>query len=184
VSSVDLLRMLVTIGHNGSVDWLETPDYKQMWGGNLRANLYGMLQSKDTAGRPYVVYSTDEFFKLSPDINDDAPQHVIGCYMDPASGQQWGKLGLYHHWKPNTTEWKVDRPSQWEHYSYANGDTKEMTNIATTQAEKDFLIDQAVQQQLKLALPARYVAAQTAAINGYWAYVESADFPHVSTAFA
>ena len=184
VSSVDLLRMLVTIGHNGSVDWMENPDYKQMWGGNLRANLYGMLQSNATAGRPYVVYSTDEFFKLSPDINDDAPQHVIGCYMDPASGQQWGKLGLYHHWKPNTTEWNVDRPSQWEHYSYASGDTKEMNNIATSEAEKKFLVDTAVAQQLNLAVPGRYQAAQTAAINGYWAYVEGADFPHVSTAFS
>ena len=59
-----------------------------------------------------------------------------------------------------------------------------MTNIATSQAEKDFLIDKAVQQQLNLAVPSRYQAAQRAAINGYWAYVESADFPHVSTAFA
>src|SRR5690349_679292 len=155
-----------------------------MWGNNLRANLFAILQSNSAVGRPYVVYSTDEFFKLSPDINDDAPQHVIGCYMDPASGQQWGKLGLYHHWKPNTTEWNVGRPSQWEHYSYASGDTKAMNNIATSEAEKKFLVDTAVAQQLNLAVPGRYQAAQTAAINGYWAYVEGADFPHVSTAFS
>ena len=96
--------MLVTLGHEGNEDWLKDPTYAAMLGGNLRANLFAILQSNSAAGRPYVVYSTDEFFKLSPDVNDDAPQHVIGCYMDPASGQNWGKLGFYHHWKPGTTQ--------------------------------------------------------------------------------
>jgi arylsulfatase A-like enzyme len=185
VSSVDLLRMLVTLGYEGNEDWLKDPTYAAMWGSNLRANLFAILQSNSAAGRPYVVYSTDEFFKLSPDVNDDAPQHVIGCYMDPASGQKWGKLGFYHHWKPGTTQ--VDpnplKKQQWEHYDY-NDDKREMINIATTDAEKNFLLETAVKLQLNVALPTKYQLAQQTAINEYWQYVETTDLPNVSTAFA
>ena len=105
--------------------------------------------------------------------------------MDPASGQKWGKLGFYHHWKPGTTQ--VDpnpaKKQEWEHYDYAT-DKREMISIATTDEEKKFLLETAVKLQLNVALPTKYQLAQQAAINEYWQYVESIDFPHVSTAFA
>lgn len=192
VSSVDLLRMLVTIGNGGTEQWLQqNAVYKAMWGDDLRANLYGILQSNLIVGRPYVVYSTDEFFKLSPDASDDAPQHVVGCYMDPASGQQWGKLGFYHHWKPKTTDFDSVKKKEWEHYKYDTPDgKKEMTSVSTSDAEKAFLLDTAIPLQLKAPLPTnttppnKYTDAQRQAISDYWQYVESTDFPHVSTAFA
>lgn len=187
VSSVDLLRMLVTIGQNGSEAWLQNPLYNQMWGGDRRANLYGILQNKDIAGRPYVVYSTDEFFKLSPVAHDDAPQHVVGAYTIPASGQPLGKIGFYHHWKPGTTDFDVVKKKEWEYYLYnSEGGKNEVDQSPMPQSAQNFLLDTAIREQLNRALPtpSPYSAAQTTAINLYWQYVQSADFPHVSTAFA
>ncbi len=67
-SSVDLLRMLVTLGHHGSADWLKTnSDYDAMYGDGIRADLYAILQSADAPGRDYVIYSTDEFFSVTQD---------------------------------------------------------------------------------------------------------------------
>ncbi len=186
VSSVDLLRMLVTIGHNGNQDWLLESPYRQLWGDNLRADLYGILQSNNLAlGRQYVVYSTDEFFKLSPVDHDNAPQHVVGCYTDPASGQPWGKIGFYHHWKPGTTTFDVNKTPQWEYYLYnSEAGKNEVTQSPIPQSAKDFLLQTAMTQQMNKALPSPYNSYQSTAITQYWQYVESADFPHVSTAFA
>ena len=73
---------------------------------------------------------------------------------------------------------------EWEHYSYANGDLKEMTSIPTSDQEKNFLLQTAMKLQLNPALPTPYLQAQATAISQYCQYVNGVDFPHVSTAFA
>jgi uncharacterized sulfatase len=190
VSGVDLLRMLVTIGNEGNSDWLKEPDYYDMWGGNTRADVYSILQSQSATdgGRSYVIYSTDEFFKLSPEVQDDAPQHVIGLLANTnaAPGVQEGKLGFYHHWKLGTTEaMPAPAKQEFEYYNYGTANGKlEMTMTTPIPDNIKALLNTAIQNQLNKQLPLRYRNAQSNAIDLYWKYVQSADFPHVSTAFA
>jgi arylsulfatase A-like enzyme len=189
VSGVDLLRMLVTIGNEGHIDWLKDPIYFDMWGGDTRADVWSILQidNATAGGRPYVIYSTDEFFKLSPDVHDDAPQHVIGLLANTgaAPGVQEGKLGFYHHWKPGTTEAKpAPAKQEFEYYNYATADGKLEKTTSAVPENMMALLNNAIQNQLNKQLPTRYREAQQTAIRQYWDYVNSADFPHVSTAFA
>ena len=97
-SSVDLLRMIVSMGHRGSLDWM-TGDYKQMYA--TRCDLLNILRDPKTPGRLYALHSTDEFI---PDANNyfqpPAPLHVIGLIKDapnPAPGTKQ-KLGIYTLW--------------------------------------------------------------------------------------
>jgi uncharacterized sulfatase len=187
VSGVDLLRMLVTLGHEGSQEWLKDPNYYAMWG-DTRVDLWSVLQSQSpiAGGRAYVIYSTDEFFKLSPDVHDDAPQHVIGILADinAEPGVQEGKLGFYHHWKPGTTQAEPAKKQELEYYNYGtDAGRKEMTTSAVPDNMK-VLLNNAIQNQLNRQLPVPYRDAQSTAIQLYWKYVESTDVPHVSTAFA
>ena len=195
-SSVDLLRMLVTLGHGGNENWLNSnPDYKAMWGDGVRANLYAILQSgnPNIAGRDYVVYSTDEFFSLTPTLHLDAPQHVVGLLTDAKSGLLPGKTGFYHHWVQNTTDWNQQLKHEWEYYDYATDlGRKEIHNTSNSEpadrAER-FLLDTAMPKQLKLPLPpgpqSKYTQAQQRALNEYWKFVDLEDVQaSVSTAFA
>jgi uncharacterized sulfatase len=190
VSSVDLLRMLVTLGYGGSQSWL-TGDYAAMWGGNLRADLYSMLQtdSKTLGGRDYVIFSTDEFFSVTQ-ANAQTPQHVIGLLTKEgvAKSPNAGKLGFYHHWIEDTTAWNRNKPFQYEYYNYGNPDGKneKLSTPNSPQAgdAEVFLHDFAIPDQLKKGLPPTYVPFQDAALRAYWEFVRRADVQSLSTAFA
>ncbi|HEU4387446.1 MAG TPA: sulfatase-like hydrolase/transferase, partial [Blastocatellia bacterium] len=187
--SVDLLRMLVTLGHGGSTEWLRTnPDYNAMYGDGIRADLYSILQNPDAPGRDYVIYSTDEFFSLTQDYLH-APQHVIGLLTsDRVDGLNPGKLGFYHHWLPDTTRWDEKKKTETEFYDYATEDGRtELDNTTGTDEAKrseKFLL-RAITEQLKRPLPGRYKPAHERAILEYWKFVKRADVQAiVSTAFA
>jgi arylsulfatase A-like enzyme len=187
VSSVDLLRMLVTLGNGGNESWLIGP-YAEMWGGDLRANLYGMLQSPATAGRQYVVYSTDEFFSVTTDYLH-APQHVIGLLTSAGvANPNAGKLGFYHHWIEDTTDWNPAKKTELEYYNYATNDgliEKESTPTSTQASNaKTYLLNTAIPVQLKRPLPKQYEESQKEALRQYWQFVRRADVQSVSTAFA
>jgi uncharacterized sulfatase len=190
VSSVDLLRMLVTLGNGGSESWL-TGDYAAMWGGNLRAKLYSMLQtdSRTSGSRDYVIFSTDEFFSVTQDYVN-APQHVIGLLTKAgvAKNSSQGKLGFYHDWIENSTVQNPARPFEYEYYNYANPDGQiekvSKPNTDEADAAKAYLRDIAIPDQLKKGLPAKYVDYQKDALNAYWDFVRRADLQSLSTAFA
>jgi uncharacterized sulfatase len=188
VSSVDLLRMLVTLGNGGNESWL-TGAYAEMWGGDLRANLYAMLQNPKAPGRQFVVYSTDEFFAVTQNYLH-APQHVIGLLTEQgvANNPNAGKLGFYHHWIENTTDLNPARKTELEYYNYATNDgliEKESTPSSSQAGNaKNYLFETAIPQQLKRPLPKQYEQAQATALRQYWEFVRRADVQSVSTAFA
>jgi hypothetical protein len=103
-----------------------------------------------------------------------------------APGVQEGKLGFYHHWKLGTTEaMPAPAKQEFEYYNYGTANGKlEMTMTTPIPDNIKALLNTAIQNQLNKQLPLRYRNAQSNAIDLYWKYVQSADFPHVSTAFA
>ena len=184
VSSVDLLRMLVTLGYEGSTTWLTSNSkYNDLWGGDIRANLFGLLKANDNNfGRQYVVFTTDEFFSATQDYLN-APQHVIGLLMESVPGKNKGKFGLYQNWLKGTTKIDPSTPPEKEYYDYVNDPLRlEMLSTpgstAAQQAE-DYLYNVVMGQQLRRLLPNNsndpllsWPEAQTRAINEYWAYVD------------
>jgi hypothetical protein len=108
-SSVDLLRLFVTLGHKGDTSWLQQHPYDQIYGN--RHDVYSMLKSRWAPGRPYILFSTDE---IAPDFFNfnGAPTNIIGLKTDDT------KLGVYANWKPASTT--IDPSSvQLEFYDHA-----------------------------------------------------------------
>ena len=94
VSSVDLLRMFVSLGNNGSQDWLKG-DIHKLYG--KRLDLMPLLKSVEAKGREYLLLVIDELIPGFMNF-DNSPMHVIGLL------NEHGKLGTYSHWKPKTDE--------------------------------------------------------------------------------
>ncbi|RZU40586.1 sulfatase-like hydrolase/transferase [Edaphobacter modestus] len=108
-SSVDLLKMLVTLGNKGSTDWLNSNNYAQIYG--QRHDMYSMLKSRWAPGRPYHLFATDE---IAPDFFNfnNSPTNVLGLRTDDT------KLGVYANWRPLTTT--IDPSTvQLEFYDYS-----------------------------------------------------------------
>jgi uncharacterized sulfatase len=93
-SSVDLLRLFVTLGYKGNTSWLQQSPYDQIYGN--RHDIYSMLKSRWAPGRPYILFATDE---IAPDFYNfnGAPTNIIGLRTDTT------KLGVYADWKPAST---------------------------------------------------------------------------------
>jgi uncharacterized sulfatase len=108
-SSVDLLKMLVTLGYKGSTEWLNSNNYNQIYG--QRHDMYSMLKSRWAPGRPYILFATDE---IAPDFFNfnSSPTNLLGLRTNDT------KLGVYANWKPLTTT--IDPASvQLEFYDYS-----------------------------------------------------------------
>jgi arylsulfatase A-like enzyme len=108
-SSVDLLKMLVTLGYKGSTEWLNSNNYNQIYG--QRHDMYSMLKSRWAAGRPYILFATDE---IAPDFFNfnSSPTNILGLRTDDT------KLGVYANWRPLSTT--IDPASvQLEFYDYS-----------------------------------------------------------------
>jgi len=137
-SSVDLLRMIVSMGNYGTSDWMKDRPYEQLYG--QRTDLLDILRHPGAVpARNYVLHTTDEF--VSNSLNYlNAPMHVIG--MIQMDGDYKQKLGVYTSWtdyqdgqskavvlnnpaNPNVT--------QLEYYDFHTaGGKKETDNTATT----------------------------------------------------
>lgn len=107
-SSVDLVRLLVTLGYNGSREWLRG-ELAELYGG--RHDLLSVLSSVDAPGREYAVYTSDEFVNRLLNYNA-SPTHIAGLMM----GSQ--KLGFYRFWEPRTTT-PVERGQELEFYDHS-----------------------------------------------------------------
>ncbi|MEM9920094.1 MAG: sulfatase-like hydrolase/transferase [Bacteroidota bacterium] len=148
VSSVDLLRMLVSFGHKGQQDWLQG-DLQQLYGHRL--NILPMLKSPEVPGRDYSLLVTDEVVFGFMNFNK-APIHIIGLLT------RAGKLGTYAHWLPGTDkiEWESKRFEK-EFYDYRReGGQLEMHNESNRPIVKQMtrvLFEQIVPDILRQELP-------------------------------
>lgn len=101
-SSVDLLRMIVSMGWDGSTAWMTgNPDYQQMYGN--RCDLLSILANPNAAGRINALHSTDEFIPAPYNFNQ-SPLHVLGLIQTKANGSDKQKLGVYTTWTPYSPE--------------------------------------------------------------------------------
>jgi arylsulfatase A-like enzyme len=157
-SSVDFMPLLVSIGNNGSRDWMKGP-LAEIYGD--RHDMISMLKSADAPGRQYVLYATDE---ISPNYFNfnRAPTHVLGMRTEET------KLGVYSDWFPLTSR-IIPASVDLEYYDYATEQGRlELDNIANTtggaqaKAAYEKLVNQIVPNELQERLPPPYRAAQEA----------------------
>ena len=118
-----LLRLIVTLGNEGSPDWMRG-DYAQLYG--ERHDMLSMLRSPRAPGREFVLYANDEV--ISPTNNYlNAPWHLTGVLTHR------GKFAMYSNWFVDT---ELDPEGQeFEYYDYATtGGRLEIANTSTSRA--------------------------------------------------
>jgi len=103
-SSVDLLRMIVTMGCGGTGWMTGSSNYNQLYGS--RCDLLSILGNPAAAGRTYALHSTDEFVPDAANFNK-SNLHVIGLIQTQANGSNKTKLGVYTTWRK-----EVDSPKE------------------------------------------------------------------------
>jgi arylsulfatase A-like enzyme len=167
-SSVDVLRMLVSLGNNGSESWL-TGDLAAIYG--QRLNLLAMLQSAGAPGRPYVVFSTDEATPTVYNFNN-SPGHIIGLRTPDA------KLGVYADWVKDTIDINLDS-IQLEYYDYQTPggrlETDNRKNDPAAFVLLQQLLTNVLPNELRAPLPSTFIPAQTDATTRYITYVDAID---------
>jgi arylsulfatase A-like enzyme len=174
VSSVDLSTLLVSIGNNGSRDWMNNKflgvPLSEIYGNRL--DVIPMLQSADAPGRPFVLYATDE---IVPNFYNPsrAPTHVLGVRTEDT------KLGFYDDWFPGTSKIipvpDVERDLEFYDLSTPEG-ALEIDNTAASDPrakdEYEKLINYIIPNELQEPLPGVLGIAQAASKAGHLAYRE------------
>jgi uncharacterized sulfatase len=165
-SSVDMLRMLVTLGNNGSEAWLKG-QLGEIYG--RRHDMTAMLKSADAPGRPYVLLATDELVPGYFNFNN-APQHIIGLRTQNA------KLGTYAHWKNGTAD--IDTTTlETEFYDYATAagrsELDSTPNAPRAGALLDKLLNDIIPNELRATLPGALANAQFLAMQEYLAFAKA-----------
>ena len=157
-SSVDLLPMLVTLGHNGSAAWqhgINSLIYDN------RHDVVSMLRSAQAPGRDYVLLAANE---VLPAENQKRRQHLL------ALRTQHLKLGTYAKWSRGTTT-VSKRSLETEFYDYGTaGGRAEVSNTPDDpRAARALasLLDNLIPNELEAPLPAAYAEAQAAAKRAY-----------------
>jgi uncharacterized sulfatase len=177
-SHVDLLRLLVTIGHEGSTRWLRG-DLATMYGG--RHDMLAMLRSPEAPGRAYALHTCDE--DANPELDFlQAPWHVSGIVTKK------GKLGVYSNWVGDTV--RIDPKGQeFEYYDYSTRRGRlELANTAGSEAAARArrALNKLTPRELRAPLPQPYRAAADASrhlLAGFLA-LQTAKHGQSLTAFA
>jgi arylsulfatase A-like enzyme len=180
-SSVDFAALVATLANKGTTPrWLGATSYLRE-----RFPMYSMLASPSAAGRPYVLYSTDEVF---PNILPSSiPTHVLSYRTADF------KFNAYSFWQsdvqgPGQGPCVINPAGQqFELYDYDGadagqaGDTGEMnnvycTNTALASASQTALLGSNSQggllaSDLQATVDPSLVPAQVAAKAAYLAYV-------------
>ncbi|GJG85047.1 sulfatase family protein [Gemmatimonadetes bacterium T265] len=163
-STVDLLPLLVSLGHGGSRDWL-SGDLGTIYG--RRHDLLSMLRSAHAPGRQYVLLATDEgvpgFFNFN-----GSPTHLVGVRTPEL------KFGLYANWRGVTAQIANDDTLETELYDYSTeagraevNNLKADPRIATL---KQTLLTELIPRELRAPLPGALGVAQTVSKDAYLAY--------------
>lgn len=162
-SSVDLLTLLVSIGNMGTRRWM-TPDLAKIYG--QRLDMIPMLKSAGAAGRPYVLFATDE---IQPGYLNylNAPTHVLGLRTAET------KLGAYADWIPASSTIN-QRSAELEFYDYSTTDGQlelaNRPNDPRATAIFQELLNNIIPNELQQLLPPPYRAAQLASKARHLAY--------------
>jgi arylsulfatase A-like enzyme len=165
-SSVDLLRLLVTLGHRGSTDWLQAGHNAEIYG--QRHDVYSMLKCADAPGRPYILYATDE---IAPDFYNflSAPTNILGLRTDDT------KLGVYADWFPLTATINP-KTVQTEFYDYATNrgrlELDNRPNAPRAQTEYQELMQELIPNELEQTLPGVLALEQKKAKAAHLAFRE------------
>ena len=162
-SSVDVMPMLVSLGHKGSRDWI-TPEMARPYAS--RHDMIPMLRSAGSAGRPYVLLVDDEQVPNIYNFND-APSHIIGLRTPH------GKLGVYAKWLKGTT--KIDRASiETEFYGYETEGGRAETDNTPDHPEaiklRQALLDEIIPNELQAPIAARLRGPQHYSERAYLRY--------------
>lgn len=161
-SSVDMLTMLATLGHNGSRSWIRG-GLAKLYGN--RHDMLPMLRSAEAAGRDYVLLATDE--QAPADLVGGLPFHLLGLRT------QDFKLGVYSKWKRGTT--RIDAGSiETEFYNY--GTPQGRAEVANRPHDPraapalELLLDEIVPKEFRAPLPAGLLGPQAFSRTRYLAY--------------
>ncbi|MEK0084362.1 sulfatase-like hydrolase/transferase [Benzoatithermus flavus] len=161
-SSVDMLPLLVSLGHGGSRDWL-TGHLAELYG--RRHDMVPMLRSARAPGRHYVLLVSDELIADYFNFND-GPRHLLGLRTETF------KLGVYADWHRGTT--RIDRSTiETEFYDYATeGGRAELDNVPgdpRASRAMRLLLEDLVPSELRAPLPPDLRAPQALARARYLA---------------
>ena len=163
-SSVDLVPMLVTLGHGGSNSW-RRGELARIYGERL--DLVELLRNPNAAGRDHIVFATDE---IVLDVLNylHAPSHVL------AVRTKHEKLVTYTKWFPGTTR-PIPGSLQLEYYDYSTPEGRAETlshpNAPRAKALAKKLFAQYVPQQMEAPLPPPLKKTVARARASYVAYV-------------
>ncbi|HVT49154.1 MAG TPA: sulfatase-like hydrolase/transferase [Vicinamibacterales bacterium] len=162
-SSVDLLNLLVSLGHNGSQQWM-TGAYRQMYG--KRHNMIPMLRSSGAPGRRYVLFATDELVQPLYNFND-SPLHIV-CMRTATE-----KFAFYSKWRTYSAN-VVPSSIELEFYDYTTPggrlETANTPNDARVPALLNSLRNRFIPDELRAPLPGAYRFVQRRAQQAFLQY--------------
>lgn len=162
-SHVDMLNLFVSLGNNGSQEWL-TGAYGDIYGG--RHNMIPMLKSASAPGRDYILFATDEM--ASPQYNfNDAPLHIT------AMRTKTEKIAMYAKWAPYTTQ-IIPSSVELEFYDYSTSGGRAETFNTPRDSRVPGLVRELMHLQateVRKPLPPPYLHAQELARRRYIAFV-------------
>jgi len=173
-SSVDFMPLLVSLGNNGSQDWMRgrlASIYSQ------RHNMLPMLKSANAAGRPHVLLVTDE---LVPGdlIYNNAPIHIAGLRTESA------KLGTYANWVSETAQ-IIRGTMELEFYDYGTAEgAAELANTPDdprAQRMLDLLLNRLIPDELQERLPGALGLVQDISREAYLLLAQQVLTPDMST---
>jgi uncharacterized sulfatase len=169
-SSVDLFNLLVTIGNNGSLSWLNDT-YQPIYGS--RHDMMPMLRSASAPGRPFVLLVTDELLPATYNFNN-SPLHIV------AYRSKTEKLVAYADWLTLTAN--IDRQSlQIEFYDYATAGGRAETSNTPHDPRVPALLDQLLSNllpgEIRAPLPGNFGDLQMAAMVRYLAFAAVVEHP-------
>jgi uncharacterized sulfatase len=167
-SSVDVLPLLVSLGHGGSRAWL-TGTLGRIYA--ERHDLLPMLRSPQAAGRRYVLHAIDESAPGYYNFNA-SPPHIVGVRTQEL------KFGLYANWRGLTDQIIDDQTLETELYDYSTAAGQaELDNISTSNpsdpripALEQVLLGNLIPNVLRAPLPGALGAAQSVSRAAYLAY--------------
>ena len=168
-SSADFLRLIVSLGYNGSQEWLKG-DLSQLY--KNRHNMVPMLRSAKAPGRQYVLFATDE--TISSYYNFlDAANHIVGIRTKD------GKLAVYANWQNGTTNIVFDDNLELEFYDYSTpGGVAELENRPKDPHAKGLynrLVHDLIPHELQAPLPSSLQGPQALSKARLLAYLQFLD---------
>lgn len=167
-SSVDLLRLLVDLGNNGSSDWM-VGDLKTLY--ESRHDVLGVVRSPDAAGREFACFTGDEFVQRFLNFNA-SPTHIL------AAMQGQTKLVTYNFWVPQSTDIAaLGREVEFYDHSTPGGlaELDNTPNDPRVPGQLDQLFDDLVPNEVRKPLPESLQAVQAQQEQTYISFASLLD---------